>query len=73
MNDKEWISVEDRLPDAGEEVWVYGEDGVTIGSYGIIRGEPNWSDVYGDGDGLGDPGIYGVTFWMPIDKPEPPK
>jgi len=71
-----WISVDDRLPDSvNEDVWVYGKNGVTIGSYWRVKlsGDIYWSDVYGNNDGLRDSSLYGVTHWMPMDIPEPPK
>jgi hypothetical protein len=56
----EWISIADRLPEPGDEVWAYDKEmGVTIGRYGRGR----WYDVYGDNDGLGDDGLYEVTHW----------
>jgi len=64
-----WISIADRLPEPGEEVWIHDKEmGVTIGRYGRGR----WYDVYGDNDGLGDDGLYEVTHWMPLPRPDPP-
>ena len=86
MNDKEWISVDDRLPDAREEVWVYGrligdlEKRVTIGTCWqapkddkYVPGHVGWNDVYGEEDGLRCDGIHDVTHWMQMDVPEPPQ
>jgi len=77
MNDKEWISVEDRLPDTKDDVWVCYLDNakqcITIGGCSQFNETPRWSDVYGDNDGLGDDTIYGVTHWMKMDVPEPPQ
>ena len=70
MNDKEWISVDDRLPDIYENVWVYGEKGVTIGHF---RRYGSSKDIYWSDDDDGYNLIRGVTFWIPIYKPEPPK
>ena len=71
-----WVSVEERLPDAQKDVWVYGKDGVTIGYWIYLTnkkmGGLYWSDVYGDNDGMRNDTIYDVTHWMPMDKPEPP-
>ena len=73
-----WISVEDRLPDSvNEDVWVYGEEGVTIGTCWRLKiweeDRAVWSDLYGIDDGMRDDTIYGVTHWMKMDIPEPPK
>jgi len=77
MGMNKWISVDDRLPDTREDLWVCyldnGKQHITIGSCSQIRGKPRWSDVYGDNDGLGDDTIYGVTHWMQMDVPEPPQ
>ena len=66
MNDKEWISVEDRLPDTYENVWVYGKLGVILGSCWRSPVDIYWSNS-------NDESIYGVTHWMKIDVPEPPR
>ena len=65
-----WISVDDRLPDIYENVWVYGEKGVTIGHF---RRYGSSKDIYWSDDDDGYNLIRGVTFWIPIYKPEPPK
>ena len=71
-----WISVEDSLPDSvSQEYWVYGSDGVTIGTcYHTLTSKGTvWADVYGDFDGMRDDTIYDVTHWQPMDKPNAPK
>ena len=68
------VSIQDELPPLGEEVWVHDKEmGVTIGCYSIIRERGFWSAVYGDDDGLGDDRLYGITHWMPMNRPEPPE
>lgn len=65
----DWISVTDRLPPDAEEVWAYdAREGVVLATHGRY----GWCDVYGDDDGLREPGLYQVTHWMPTDKPDPP-
>ena len=60
-----WISVEDRLPEEGDEVLVYF-DGVIAKSeiimFDMITKYPMWSYTGAGGD---------PTHWMPL--PEPPK
>ena len=53
----EWISVKDRLPEAGTLI-VYANDYASGTQYGVLR-VPSWDR----------PGRY--DYWMPI--PEPPK
>jgi hypothetical protein len=63
-----WIPIKDRLPEDNEEVWVYADGEVIIGSHNRY----GWSHVYGDDDGLGDDRLYHVTHWQPLPRPEPP-
>ena len=66
---QEWISVEERMPDVLQEVFVYR--GKHIGNlmniYTYVGGDM-WQDEYGFGCRQEDEGI---THWMPL--PEPPK
>ena len=75
--EQQWISIDDKLPDTKDDLWVCyldnGKQYITIGGIVQIGEISRWSDVYGDGDGMGDDTIYGVTHWMPMDIPEPPK
>ncbi len=68
MDMNKWIRVENRLPDIHEDVWVYGETGVTIGSY--WRNNPSGNMYWTD---TADQSIYGVTHWMKMDVPDPPR
>lgn len=69
----EWISVEDRLPQLNEPVWIYWRNReVVIGWKTTLQGEPSegWYSFHG-----GDKCRW-AKWWMPIDlknKPEPPK
>jgi hypothetical protein len=69
----DWISIEDKLPLSGKEIWVYDEeDGVIIGLYSVIHGDGRWCHIYGDDDGLGDDTLYNVTHWKPLERPQKP-
>lgn len=61
MKASDWIKVEDRLPEAEEDVLVYdGNAGVTIASY-----EPHYGWIaYEDGV------LEAVTHWSPLELPE---
>ncbi len=61
----DWISVEDRLPEAGQGVIYYFEPvGVHVGHYSRFDGV----DIFAGPAGfLGDD----VTYWMPL--PPPPE
>lgn len=65
----EWISVEDRLPDKGQEVLAYRGDynGDMMNTYTYL-GRKNWEDDYGY---RGSTEHEGITHWMPL--PVPPK
>jgi len=73
---REWISVEDALPEVGSYVWVFSE-----GRYiEIAKVEKGWGvkggiEFCGFGVDIAatPPVLYDVTHWMPIDKPETPK
>jgi len=61
MND--WISVKDKLPEAGEIVLIATSDWVILGKY-----KPRWGDgsddIFSDD---GDCGLYGQpSHWMPL-------
>lgn len=66
---QEWISVEERLPDVLQEVFVYRGNhiGNLMNVYTYVGGDM-WQDEYGFGCRQVDEGI---THWMPL--PEPPK
>lgn len=65
-----WIPVTDRLPDNNNEVWCFdSEEGVVIGTY---HPRFEWSDVYGEGDGMRDSRLYSVTYWALLERPNPP-
>lgn len=66
---QEWISVEDRLPDVLQEVFVYRGNhiGNLMNVYTYVGGDM-WQDELGFGCRQVDEGI---THWMPL--PEPPK
>ena len=62
-NSMEWISVEDRLPERGSMVLVYG-------GIAIYQGDNTWYSI----TAIDWPGrliSWNVKHWMPI--PEPPK
>lgn len=59
----EWIRVDDRLPENGEDVLVYQKGGVHGGrdmDIEYLQGDGYWSD-----QGL----FSGITHWMPLPKP----
>lgn len=66
----EWISVEDRLPQAGQvvkykaEIWRFGSMDRIDSFSGVFDGE-----YFGDADY--DDHYENVTHWQPL--PEPPK
>lgn len=58
----EWICVNDKLSNEGEDVIIYSEN-----KYGVIQGYrngKNWYDIFDNSAGR-------VTHWMPL--PETPK
>ena len=68
----EWISVEDRLPERGQDVLIYFETGNNM-AVGFITGQDKslsfWATYTDDGWYTDCDSI--PQFWMPI--PEPPK
>ena len=66
---REWISVEDRLPERGQTVLCYRGDfrGDMMNTY-VYLGSDNWEDDYGY---RGTAEHEGITHWMPL--PEAPK
>ena len=76
MNNSQWISVEDRLPETEDNVLAVLEGQLCIMSYFAFKenGETQmvWGYVYDgiNGDGIFDDN-YCPTHWMPL--PEPPK
>ena len=60
-----WISVEDRLPEAGQHVLIFEPHCLSNPDRGI-------GDGFCDGDFLDKKpnGSYWITHWMPL--PEPP-
>lgn len=65
QSEGEWISVYDRLPEAGKLVLCIGERGDDKQNYGFGRYQAH--DVWY----VSNEGIPCVTHWMPL--PEPPK
>lgn len=67
-----WISINDRLPEVGEEVLVFTNGCIRVWS--LIQPDKESADVCWEDD-YGyfqcDEGIKTVTHWMPL--PEPPK
>ena len=70
-----WVCGDDRTSRVD-----YPEKYVTIGicwqapeDDPYVPGAISWNDVYGDDDGQRDCSISGVTHWMKMDVPEPPK
>ena len=69
MNDRDWISVNDRLPNAEEEVWVYTYSESTFIAWywwDTKLDRARWTKI------TTDRYIYDVRYWMPMNKPEPP-
>lgn len=67
---REWISVEERLPELDEDVLCFyrgwrGECGYTVGSV------QSWNGMWGLEVDPDDYGLDEVTHWMPL--PEAPK
>jgi len=69
---KEWISVKDRLPEAGVRVLFFERGMISIGFKNDADPESNWwCDCMNrdrDGDYLD---CWETTYWMPL--PEPPQ
>jgi hypothetical protein len=63
-----WISVDERLPEKGQEVLAYRGDfrGDMMNTYTYL-GTGDWEDDYGY---RGSAKHEGITHWMPL--PEPP-
>ena len=55
----EWISVKDRLPEHGQQVWVVS-NGESMFLGNAMPGMSNWSNGQ-------------FTHWMPAQPPEPPE
>ena len=64
---KEWISVNDRLPEEEERYNVFGIDGITIKGFSPYHN--CWDDEQQD-DYFCDPVGGRITHWQPL--PEPP-
>jgi hypothetical protein len=64
---RQWISVEDRLPEPMENVLVSLENGWTtlIGKY--RNPEQGWTCFYADGEQIAYQNL--VTHWMPLPEP----
>ena len=56
-----WISVDDRLPNPGQEVLVYLPEMIETTIYHGSKWDEPWDTMHGDE----------ITHWMPL--PEPPK
>ena len=71
---REWISVDERLPDKGGKYLVYRELCNGLSLMNIINYDPNYDGhamwFLFDGE-WGDCEVNNVTHWMPL--PEPPK
>ena len=80
----EWISVDERLPEQGEDTWIYtpeSTEGYQVfadtlegrrGHPGRWANGPEESRVFIRSGWLDSPGDN-VTHWMPIMKPDPPE
>jgi hypothetical protein len=68
----QWISVEERLPELGQECAVSIENGdYSYRRWGIYKGAGLWSGDGGHSMSINDPPrIHRVTHWMPL--PDPP-
>ena len=65
-----WISVEDKQPEEGQDCWICQNDNT------ISRGDfVNFHEIFGSGFGSYDEfiKIEYVKCWMPYFTPEPPK
>lgn len=56
----EWISVDDRLPVEGDEVFVWTDNGYC---FVAIRQDSKWFDIYDDEE------LIRITHWF---QPSPP-
>lgn len=68
---KMWISVDERLPDYGDVVLIFGVDENPITAFRLLIPDSNhwqWRDYQ---DLTETDGYVGVTHWIPL--PEPPK
>lgn len=61
----DWISVDDRLPQIGDNVMIYNTEGAILIGYMVNDG---WVAFFADGEKL--MGELTATHWMPL--PEPP-
>ncbi len=66
----EWISVKDRLPEHGQDVIVYGPDGVVAYVTYMANDNLLYTGFYFDVGGEYITLLKGITHWMPL--PEPP-
>lgn len=60
-----WISVDEALPDDGDEVLLYSENkyGTRQGEYSSGTKQANWHDIFGNYAGR-------VTHWKPLGAPK---
>lgn len=62
----EWVKCRDRMPDEYDDnIWVFNNEGVFSGYLWDGSNFSDWVENYIT--------INGVTHWMPMAKPEPPK
>lgn len=60
MEDNQWISVKDRLPEEFQCVWVHLENGATMEGYYSEHHSSKWYRLHGERFNINNP----ITHWM---------
>ena len=63
---KEWIPVEDRLPEENQQVLIYAGKSIYIDTF---EDEGFLHDGYAEHMNIAGGNVRPVTFWMPLPKP----
>jgi hypothetical protein len=72
MRNADWISVKDRLPETGEEVWVWVKYLRMKGRRASSTGTESWIDRQDGTWAMGSAKNFKVTHWQPLpDAPAP--
>ena len=67
---REWVSVEERLPESGETIWGFDGEGPFLCEYSVCGFQTYGASC--DREGLNSETLFGVTHWMEIACPESP-
>ncbi len=73
MATDKWISVDERLPEFGDQTWVFADGDVDVDWYEGGRGDIAL-DCEGEFKKSGWYAFshYEITHWMPLERPLPP-